>query len=53
MQDVSTKIVEAPLTLILYGSSSITNNIANKGGQYFDYELPPLHSPWILDDAKA
>jgi len=34
------------------GSGIITNNVANKGGQYFDYGLLPLHSPWIMQDAR-
>jgi len=52
MQDARTTVVDAPLTLILGGSGIVTNNIANKGGQYFDYGLLPLHSPWIIQDAR-
>ena len=52
MQDARTTVIDAPLTLILGGSGIVTNNIANKGGQYFDYGLLPLHSPWIIQDAR-
>jgi len=38
--------------LILGGSGIVTNNIANTGGQYFDYGLLPLHSPWIMHDPR-
>jgi len=52
MQAPTTTIIDAPLTLILGGSGIVTNNMANKGGQYFDYGLPPLHSSWIMQDAN-
>jgi len=44
--------VDAPLTLILGGSHIVTKNIANNGGQYFDYGLMLLHWPWIMQDIR-
>jgi len=40
------------LRLILFGSGIVTNNIANKGCQYFDYGLMLSHSPWIAQDTR-
>jgi len=41
------------LTLIIDGSGIVTKNSANDSGQYFDYGLLPLHSPWIMQDART
>jgi len=41
------------MTLILGGSGIITTNLANQGSQYFDYGSLPLHSPWIMHNART
>ena len=42
--------IDAPLTLILGGSGIMTTNITNKGGQYFEYGLLPLHSSLVMQE---
>jgi len=47
---------EKSLTLhsLLGGSSNVVAGIfAYKVGQYSDYGSMPLHSPWIIQDARA
>jgi len=39
--------------LISGGSGIVTNNIANKGGQYFYYGSLPLHSPGIMQGSRT
>jgi hypothetical protein len=38
--------------LFVGGRNIVTDNIAHKGSQYFDYLLLSLHSAWIMQDAR-
>jgi hypothetical protein len=47
MQDTTSEIIDAPLILTSGGRDIVNDNIAHKGGKYFDYGLKMLRKPWI------